>query len=327
MRFHVFRSLEEARGRFGPCALTIGNFDGLHAGHRALIGKVLAQAAETGARPSALTFHPHPAHIVAPERAPRLLTTPDARCALMRAQGVEQVLILPFDARVAALAPEEFFVSVLLGALGLRALTVGSNFRFGYMQGGGAGLLRALCERYGVRFEAVPPVRLRGVTVSSSEIRRLLAAGNVSKAGRLLGRPYELGGRVVRGAGRGARETVPTLNLEKPSLFEEWAAVPAHGVYITRTRDADHPRAWNSITNCGFRPTFGGRHLTIETHLLEPLEGDPPRRIKVEFLRFVRPERAFESSAALRSQIGRDVARAREYFRRLATTRLWQPAR
>jgi riboflavin kinase/FMN adenylyltransferase len=327
MRFHVFRSLEEARGRFGPCALTIGNFDGLHAGHRALIAEMRRLAAETGARPSVLTFHPHPTHIVAPERTPRLLTTPDERCALMRAQGVEQVLIMPFDAAVAALSPEEFFVSVLIGALGVRALTVGANFRFGHNQAGGAGTLRALGERYGVRFEPLPPVWLRGVMVSSSEIRRLLAAGNVSKAGRLLGRPYALGGRVVRGAGRGAKETVPTLNLEMPSLFEERSAVPANGVYITRTHDVDHPRSWQSITNCGFRPTFGGRHLTIETHLMEPLGGDPPRRIRVEFLRFVRPELAFDSSEALRAQIQRDVARAREYFRRLATTKLSQPVR
>jgi riboflavin kinase/FMN adenylyltransferase len=327
MRIRIFRSLEEARGRFGPSALTIGNFDGVHAGHRALLDAVVRLAGETGARASALTFHPHPTHIVAPERTPRLLTTPDERCALMRAQGVEQVLIMPFDAHVAAMSPEEFFVNVLLGALGVRAVTVGGNFRFGHNQTGGVGTLMELGRRHNARVEIVPPIWLRGVMVSSSEIRKLLAQGDVSKAGRLLGRPYALAGRIVQGTGRGANQTVPTLNLEMPSLFEERSAVPANGVYITRTFDVDHPRSWNSITNCGFRPTFGGRHLTIETFLLDPLNGDSPKRIRVEFLRFVREERAFESAEALRAQILRDVARAQTYFRRLATTRLSQPAR
>jgi riboflavin kinase/FMN adenylyltransferase len=245
----------------------------------------------------------------------------------MQARGVEQVLIMPFDSRVAALSPEEFFVSVLLGTLGVRALAVGANFHFGHNQAGGVGTLVDLGERHGVRVEIVHPVWLRGVMVSSSEIRKLLARGNVSKAGRLLGRPYALGGRVVQGAGRGARQTVPTLNLEMPSLFEERSAVPANGVYITRTHDVDHPRAWKSITNCGFRPTFGGRHLTIETFLLDPFDGVPPKRIRAEFLRFVREERTFDSAEALRAQILRDVARAQAYFRRLATTRLSQPAR
>jgi riboflavin kinase/FMN adenylyltransferase len=150
----------------------------------------------------------------------------------------------------------------------------------------------------------------------------LLAAGDVGKAGRLLERPFALTGRVVAGAGRGRRETVPTLNLDIASLALERAALPASGVYITRTSsDSDaqsHPRFWRSITNVGFRPTFGGRHLTVETFLLDPLVGPPPERIHVEFLRRLREERAFPSAPALRTQILLDVQRAEAFFRRTA---------
>ena len=173
-----------------------------------------------------------------------------------------------------------------------------------------------------MRIEIVPAVRRRGVIVSSSEIRRLLAAGAVGKAGRLLERPFALTGRVVAGAGRGRRETVPTLNLDIASLALERAALPSSGVYITRTLpDPDthsQPRFWRSITNVGLRPTFGGRHLTVETFLLDPLVGPPPERIHVEFLRRLRDERAFPSAPALRAQILCDIARAEAFFRRTA---------
>ena len=181
------------------------------------------------------------------------------------------------------------------------------NFPFGRNQSGNASDAAELGREFGVRIEIVPAVRRRGVIVSSSEIRRLLAAGAVGKAGRLLERPFALTGRVVAGAGRGRRETVPTLNLDIASLALERAALPSSGVYITRTLpDPDthsQPRFWRSITNVGLRPTFGGRHLTVETFLLDPLVGPPPERIHVEFLRRLRDERAFPSlrPCALRS--------------------------
>jgi riboflavin kinase/FMN adenylyltransferase len=334
----IFRSLEEARASFAPSAVTIGNFDGVHAAHHELMRTVAGLARECGARPSALTFSPHPAEVVAPERAPLLLSSPAERCALMERDGVEQVLILPFDERVSSLDPEAFFREILMGALGARAVVVGENFLFGRKQRGDVRTLRALGERYGVRIGIVPAVKWRGVLVSSSEIRRLLAVGDVSRAARLLGRPFAISGHVVAGAGRGRRETVPTLNLEIPSLTLDRAAVPANGVYITRTfgeeaegdsplcprRDgagSHPPRAWRSVTNVGYRPTFGGQHLTIETFLLDPLEGDSPERIRVEFLRRIRDERAFPSAEELRAQILRDVGRAKTFFRRTATLR------
>ncbi|MEJ5367375.1 MAG: bifunctional riboflavin kinase/FAD synthetase [Bryobacteraceae bacterium] len=316
-RLRIFRSLAEARQGFAPSVVTIGNFDGVHAGHRELMRRTARLAQELGAKPSALTFHPHPSTVVAPERVPRLLSTPDERCALMAAEGIEQVLIMPFDETISHLSPEEFFRQILREALGAKAVVVGENFRFGYRQAGGVEDLRRLAEQDGVRAEIVPLLVRRGVRVSSSEIRRLLAEGNVSRASRMLERPYSIAGNVVAGAGRGAREVVPTLNLETSSLEDSTSALPQDGVYVTRTEDLDADRRWNSVTNIGYRPTFDGRHLTIETYLLDPLEGPPPRRIRVEFLRRLRPEKKFGSAAELRQQIAKDVEKARTFFARL----------
>jgi len=316
-RLHIFRSLGEAGQSFSPAAITIGNFDGVHAGHRELMRRTVAIARDLDAKPSALTFHPHPATVVAPERAPLLLTTPDERCALMADQGIEQVLILPFDRGISVLSPEGFFRRVLLETLGARAIIVGENFHFGRRQSGHTTDLIACCAHFGVRCEIVPILTCRGVQVSSSQIRRLLAEGRISKANRLLERPYSIAGSIVAGEGRGAKQTVPTLNLETSSLDDSTSVLPAPGVYITRTEELDADRRWNSITNVGYRPTFDGRHLTIETFLLGPFEPPTPLRIRLEFLRRVRPERRFESAGALKEQIFADVAVAQSFFRRL----------
>ncbi|MEO9365098.1 MAG: bifunctional riboflavin kinase/FAD synthetase [Nitrososphaera sp.] len=316
-RLRIFRSLEEARQGFPPSAVTIGNFDGVHAGHRELMRRTVALGRKLGVKPSALTFHPHPATVVAPERVPRLLSTPDERCALMAAEGIEQVLIMPFDETISHLPPEEFFREVLVGTLGAKAVVVGENFRFGHLHSGSVEDLKRLAEQEGIAAEIVPLLQCRGVKVSSSEIRRLLEEGNVSRSSRLLERPYWIAGNVVAGAGRGAREVVPTLNLETSSLEDSTSALPAGGVYVTRTEDLDAGRRWNSITNIGYRPTFDGKHLTIETYLLDPLHPPPPKRIRVEFLRRLRPEKRFGSPGELRAQIAEDVEKAKAFFARL----------
>ncbi|HOL69821.1 MAG TPA: bifunctional riboflavin kinase/FAD synthetase [Bryobacteraceae bacterium] len=309
----VFWSLEEAAGRFGPCALTIGNFDGVHAGHRRILRRVVAVARERGWKPSALSFDPHPTRIVATERAPRLMTTPARRASLMGEEGIEQLLVLPFTPEFSRLTPEEFARQVLVEALDARAVLVGDNFRFGHEHAGDTRTLAELGRRLGFSTEVIPAIRMRGRIVSSSEVRRLVEAGNVSLACRLLETPFAIEGEVAPGRGIGSKQTVPTLNLVPGD-----GLVPATGVYVTRTRDLDSPRVWDSITNCGRRPTFGGGELTVETYLLDPLEGPAPRAIRVQFLRRLREERKFPSAEALKEQIMRDVARARKYFRRTA---------
>jgi riboflavin kinase/FMN adenylyltransferase len=243
------------------------------------------------------------------------MTTPDQRCALMAEEGVRHCLILPFTAELARLTPEEFVRQVLVEALGARAVLVGDNFRFGHKQAGDTAILAQFGRKYGFTTEVIQAIRLRGVVVSSSGIRQLIEAGKVAQAARLLEHPYTIEGVVVPGEGIGSRFTVPTLNLATTAEL-----VPAVGVYITRTLE-DGGRAWPSITNVGYRPTFGGRQLTVETFLLQPLEGAAPLRIRVEFLRRVREERKFSDPEALKSQILRDVARAQAYFRRIARLR------
>ncbi|HEV2446400.1 MAG TPA: riboflavin kinase, partial [Candidatus Sulfopaludibacter sp.] len=219
---------------------------------------------------------------------------------------------LPFTREVALLCPEEFVGSLLVGRLGARAVLVGDNFRFGHRAAGNTRLLAELGQRLGFETEIVPAITCRGRVVSSSGIRELILAGRVSLAARLLQRPYRLQGDVVSGRGVGSKQTVPTLNLAA-----EAELIPARGVYVSRTRDLDGAREWSSITNVGYRPTFGhSEELSIETFLLDPPGGDPPRRISVEFLWRVRDERKFGSPEELKAQIFRDVAAARRYFRR-----------
>ena len=229
----------------------------------------------------------------------------------MEQEGIGQVLILPFTEDIAQMPPEVFVNEVLVNTLGAKAVLVGENFRFGHKHAGDVRLLRELGDRLGLIIEVVPAVTLRRSFVSSSEIRRLIEAGDLSRAGRLLERPFALEGAVVRGQGVGKTQTVPTLNLV--TLSE---VLPAPGVYVTRTEDRDG-RSWPSVTNVGYRPTFGGKELSIETYLLEGLEGETPGQIRVEFLRRLRDEKKFESPEQLKSQILRDVRRAQAYFRRV----------
>lgn len=292
--------------------LTIGNFDGVHAGHRQLLRRVIELGREHRLKPAVLTFDPHPTRVVAPHRAPRLLTSIEERIALIRQQGVEEVVVLPFTSEVAHLSPLEFVDRIVVGQLHARIVMVGDNFRFGHKQAGDINTLSDLGQRFGFETQIVDAVRRRGRVVSSSEIRRLIEEGNVAMSGRLLERPYSLSGDVVSGHGIGSRQTVPTLNLRTPA-----EVIPAEGVYITCTRDSETDERWNSITNVGTRPTFGGGDLTVETFLLSSFDGLTPGRVSVEFLRRVREERKFDSAEALKQQILRDVGRAQTFFRRL----------
>jgi riboflavin kinase/FMN adenylyltransferase len=310
--FRVFRSLDEVPPDFGPSALTIGNFDGVHAGHRTILRRVKEVAVQRGLKASVLTFNPHPSKVVAPARAPRLMMSPEQRCALMQEEGIEQVLILPFNREVAKLTPEQFVERVLVEKLGVRAVLVGHDFCFAYKQSGNVRVLQELGAKYGFTVEEVKAVLLRGHLVSSTALRQLIESGRVSQAARLLKRPYALEGGVVAGRGVGSKQTVPTLNLATQT-----EVLPAKGVYITRTHDLEAARNWRSITNVGHRPTFGeGLAISIETFLLEPLTGQTPRRIRVEFLWRVREERKFPDAEALKQQILRDVKVAQAYFRR-----------
>ena len=313
--FTTYRALEAVPPGFGPSALTIGNFDGVHVGHIRILGEVVDIARRQGWRAVALTFDPHPTKVVAPERAPKLLTTLETRLRLLEQAGLDAALVLPFTPEVARWEPEEFLQRVVVGALCGRAVAVGANFRFGRGQSGNVEALREFGTRFGYEVRVVDPVCRRGELVSSSGIRRWISEGQVSRAGRLLGRPFAVEGPVVRGHGVGTRRTVPTLNLAP-----ETEVLPGRGVYITCILEAATSRRWPSVTNVGYRPTFDGSELSVETFLLRPLEGPDPERIEVSFWHRLRDEKKFDTPENLRAQILRDVARAEKYWRRLAST-------
>lgn len=308
MAAKIARSIEEARG-FGPSAVAMGVFDGVHRGHQELLRRTIAAARERGIKSAVLTFDPHPACVVAPGRAPRLLLSVDERCRRLAETGIDEILVLPFTPQVAAMPPAEFAARELKSAMNAQVILVGENFRFGCDR---AGDIVTLIE---LGFVTLPlePVSYRGKVVSSSEVRRCIETGDVGFAGRLLNRFYSIEGNIVHGHGIGSKQTVPTLNLATSA-----EVLPAKGVYITRTTDLDADRQWNSITNIGVRPTFEeSGELSIETFLLSPFAEPTPRRVRLEFLRRVREERKFSSPESLKTQILKDVSTAHAYFRRV----------
>ena len=308
----VFTSLDEAAGAFGPSAVSIGNFDGVHLGHRTLIRQTQQIARAHGWATGVLTFHPHPTTVVAPERAPRLICSLEERVRLLESAGAERILVLPFTPEIAEMTPREFVETVLDDALNARAVVVGQNFRFGNKQLGDTAVLAQLGSELAFEPHFLAPITSRGQLVSSTAIRRHLQRGNVSRAGRLLGRCFSLSGDIVTGRGIGSKKTVPTLNI-RPGL----EIVPAQGIYITETQDAADGRRWHSVTSVGTNPTFGGKELTIETFLLSPFDGRDPKRICLSFRRWLREERTFATAEALRAEILRDVNRAEAYWRRV----------
>jgi riboflavin kinase/FMN adenylyltransferase len=313
----VFRSAPEVPETFGPSVVTIGNFDGVHIGHRQIMRRVVSLAREKNCTPCVLTFDPHPARVLAPDRAPPLLMTVQQKLRSMEAEGIEAVFLIPFSLEFAKLTPEEFVEQVLVRTLKARVVLVGEDFRFGHKQAGSLDTLRGLGQRFGFTLEVVAGILRRRERVSSTAVRKLVVDGSVSRACRMLGDPFALEGAVVKGQGIGSKQTVPTLNLAP-----ENEVLPKTGVYVTRTRDLQSGTEWNSITNVGYRPTFAGEGLTVETFLLEPLKDAHPGRIEVSFLSFVREERRFETPDALKAQILRDVAVANRLHRRLAKFRV-----
>ena len=280
--------LPEAQPR--PRRLAVGVFDGVHVGHREVIA-----GADT-----VLTFDPHPLSVIAPQAAPKLLTALEVKADLVAELGVEEMVVIPFDADFARLDAQRFVDEVLVERLGATHVAVGRNFRFGHKAAGDTAMLEA-----DPRFEArvVDLVEVEGETVSSSHIRGLVAAGEVEHAQAFLGRPFQVRGEVVRGDGRGRELGWPTANL----VPDDRLVRPDQGVYAAR---ADGHAA---AVNIGVRPQFEtGRGVLIEAYLID-FEGDLyGQELRVDFLQRLRGERLFPSVDALVEQIGRDVERARE---------------
>ncbi|MBI4169030.1 MAG: bifunctional riboflavin kinase/FAD synthetase [Acidobacteria bacterium] len=304
----VFSDVPTLRAHLEGAVGTIGNFDGLHRGHRAILERVLARGRADGHPTLLVTFDPHPLKVLAPERAPRLITSPRQKLALLSATGIDFLLVLPFTLELAEVTAERFAREYLLEGLALRCVYVGQNFNFGKGRAGNADLLVRLCGDLGIGAQKVPEVRSLGSPISSSRIRRALLGGEVELAGELLGRPYGIEGTVVHGESRGAALGFPTANLDTPNEL-----MPQDGVYITEAViDAGR---FPAVTNIGSRPTFAGASYAVETHVLDSPGDLYGRPLEVRFHARLRQELKFASPAALIDQVRRDIERAREFFR------------
>lgn len=300
----ILRHLERIGRRFPAPVLTLGNFDGVHRGHQEILRRLVARARALGGQAVVLTFRPHPAAVLAPERAPQLITDWRGRLEHIAEFGVDAVIVQRFTRAFAAIRAGDFVRDLLVGGLGVRAVVVGHRVTFGHQRAGHADSLRAWGEQYGFAVEVVGPVEAGGVLVSSSAVRQAIAQGDLARATLLLGRLPSVGGHVVHGQARGRQLGFPTANLQPIGLV-----LPPDGVYAVRVRTAAGQRP--GVANLGIRPTFAGTARTLEVHLLD-WEGDLYRqRLEVIFVQQLRGEQKFDSPQALAAQIARDVARAR----------------
>jgi riboflavin kinase/FMN adenylyltransferase len=304
--FHGTDNAEIAR----PTVLTLGVFDGLHLGHQLIVRTVVERARAVGAVPTVVTFDPHPRAVLHPESAPPLLQTFDQKIEALGVLGVEQTIVVRFTPEFARVRAAEFLRDVVQERLQAREVYLGRGFAFGHEREGNIELLREVSQRLGFHADEVPEVCLRGRRISSSRIRAVLAEGRVNLARRMLGRPYSVEGRVVRGAARGAGLGFPTANLHPQNRV-----IPRGGVYVTATLIEGSWR--RSVTNVGVRPTFErDAEASVETYVLGwqgDLYGDV---VRVRFLSRLRAERKFASVEELKRQIDADVSRAEEFFAR-----------
>ena len=316
--FSILHSAEEWRAKFGPsgvrATLSVGNFDGLHLGHRKILQQVVERARAAGTIAAVVTFDPHPLKVLRPAQAPPLVQTLGQRLAGIQSMGLDAAAVLHFDAALAALPATKFVTDVLVNSLRAATILVGQTFRFGHRQAGDVALLQELGAQLGFAVEIVPPVVVAGQAVSSTAVRRAVLDGRPGDAARLLGRPFTLTGAIERGSGRGSTILFPTLNL-----LPEQELLPKTGVYATEVKIAG--KLYGAATNVGFRPTFDGTRLTIESHLFDFSEKLSAGRLEVLFWERLRDERKFTGPEELRRQIAADFDAARDFLQRLEQTR------
>ena len=320
----IYRSIQEIPPGFGPTVAAIGNFDGVHLGHRSILGAAVDEVKRLrqqhpSAQAIAITFDPHPVQFLRPAEAPRLITPLQERLRLLATTGIDAALVLPFNAQLARLPARVFVEQVLVRQLDLRSLHEGANFHFGHGAEAGVGELMAFGKEFGFQLTIHKSVHVRthpqtgrtGFEVSSSAIRECVTTGQLSLARWMLGRSFVLYSTSARGRGLGTRLVVPTVNLAD----RDDGLMPAIGVYVTCMEIAGH--RFQAVTNVGNRPTFRGAGFAVESHLLnfEPIEINERTPVALEFLLRLRGEMEWPSADALKDQITQDVARARHYFR------------
>ena len=304
---------EDARpSRWVHPVLALGNFDGVHRGHRKILDRLHRVASERGATSVVMTFDPHPPRVVRPDKAPALLMTKAQKLEAIAGAGVQGAAIVRFTPELSRWEPETFVRTVLVDWLHVSEVWVGANFLFGHDRNGNFSMLRDLGARYGFKAEKIDPVRYKDFVVSSTRVRRLVSEGRMDEAGALLGHEYVLDGTVRRGDQRGRTLGFPTANL-----CTENELLPPHGVYATTARVGEIVYA--SVTNIGTRPTVDQSGRTVvETHIFDLDRDLYGTSLRVGFVQRLRDERAFESVDQLRAQIDADCRRARVLFGRLS---------
>ncbi len=304
----IVRTLAELNNISTSSVITIGNFDGVHCGHRMVISAVIDHARATNAKSIAVTFDPHPSRVLRPESHLPLITPLPEKLDLLAATGLDLAVVLPFE-ELRLWTAQHFAQRVLADALHATEVHEGETFRFGHNAEAGTADLARLGQDLGFTVRAFDPLILRGAPVSSSRIRKLLTTGALPEARALLGRPFSVRSTPASGRGYGTLYTVPTINLAPyPELL------PANGVYITTLKVGS--RLFRGVTNAGNRPTFGADSFAVETHLLdfEPIALTETTPLELTFLHRLRAEQRFPTPEALRAQIGQDVRKTQRYF-------------
>lgn len=301
-------------------AATIGNFDGVHLGHRSLIAKTLEKAARLGIDSVAVTFEPHPLRLLSGVCLPDLLTDLPRKLELLTELGITRTLVLSFTHALAALSPEEFVKTILVDELHIKELVIGYDYALGKDRRGDYALLTQLGRQWGFGVEQMPPLRVGNAIASSSLIRKLLKEGQVENARTLLGRPHSVAGTVMHGAGRGGPELgYPTVNLSlgdvvlpKAGVYAAWAEVlPAACLPLSAAAEQTRPERAMTVASVGTNPTFGGLRLSLEAFILDFSETVYGRIVRLHFMQRLRDQIHFPSAAMLKKQIGLDVETAR----------------
>lgn len=308
----IVRSLAQLTPPPGGTVVTIGNFDGVHLGHREIFRRVVGEARARRAAATVITFEPHPLRLLAPDKAPPRINTPREKVRLIRASCIDLLVILPFTSRLAGMSASSFVDDLLVGKLDVRHLVIGYDYAFGRNREGDAAFLGAAARRSGFTLEVLQPLRAGNEIYSSTRIRQALEQGDVAGVVGVLGRHFTLDGKVVSGAGRGRRLGFPTANLAT-----EKELLPREGVYAIRVRH--RRRMYDAVVNLGRRPTFAGTEPTLEIHILD-FSGDLyGARLRLYFVERLRDERRFPSIEALQAAVHDDIVRARDI---LAGTRV-----
>lgn len=285
--------------------VALGCFDGVHIGHSQIISKTVNEARKKSLTSVVWSFQAPPKNVLSGQNPQGLLTTSDEKKAIMRSLGVEAFICAPFDEKIAKLSPRSFFEDILIDRLNAKHIFCGFNYKFGYKGSGDSALLQSFCDEFGVELTVVDEIKLDGITVSSSAIRAYLTNGELDEVLKMLGRPFTLCGKVIDGQHLGRTLGFPTVNQNIPKD----KLIVKNGVYLTRVKLGKSVKY--GITNIGMRPTVNGALPICETHILDFNGNLYGKRISVEFLKFIRPEKKFDSLDELAAQVKRDIAYAK----------------